>query len=97
MRAAHSPSGLSSEFHAYGAVPRVVGKALARFATKHVRYFMPMTSRLGSLSSKPHIGRSTAGVMSACGRSPYAVSKRLSVAFAASFVALGAKLALAER
>src|ERR1700688_818432 len=34
------PSGLSPEFHAYGAVPRVVGKALARFATKHVRYFM---------------------------------------------------------
>jgi hypothetical protein len=42
-RAAHEPFSLSTEFHACGAVPRVIRKALARFDTRHVSNFMLMT------------------------------------------------------
>jgi len=62
---ARQPFNLSSEFHAYGAAPRVVRKALSRFDAKHVPYFMCATGRLGSLSLNSRIGRPTAGVMSA--------------------------------
>jgi len=43
MRTAHQPFSLSSEFHAYGAAPRVIRRALACFDTRLVPYFMPMT------------------------------------------------------
>jgi hypothetical protein len=76
-RAAHSPSGLSSEFHACGAAPRKVRKALARIGTKHLRYFMPMTGWLRSLSLNPRIGRTTAGVTPVCGRSRHVGLRRL--------------------
>ena len=54
---------MSSEFHACGAAPREVRKALARFDTKHVPYFMLVTGWLGPLSLNPRTGRTTAGVM----------------------------------
>jgi hypothetical protein len=46
LRTAHEPFNLSSEFHACGAMPREVRKALARFDAAHVPCFMIMTFML---------------------------------------------------